>query len=346
MENKSHYYFFLLILIGSAILTFLIFYSYLTSLLLAVVLSVIFRPLHRWVSKIFSGGNQANSFSSFITILIVTVLVITPLIFLAKQIYFESQNLYYGLTDEGSRSGLIQGLNAFSASLSNKLYGIFPAYNFDDFNITRYVQNTLEWAFANLDTIFSSFVKFGFEIFIMLFALFYMLRDGGKLKRDTILLSPLSDDYDEKIFSKLRQAIRSVVVGSLAVSLIQGIITGIGFYIFGVPNPSLWGSAAVITALIPGIGTSIVVVPGILYLFFTSTHLYALGLLIWSVLSITFVDNYIGPMLVNRGVNVHPFLILLSVMGGLAYFGPIGYIAGPLIVALLFALLEIYKSNR
>ena len=346
MENKSHYYFFLIILVGVGILTFLIFYSYMTSLLLAVVFSVMFRPLHRFISRIFSKGNQSSSVSTFITLSIVAILVIIPLIFLSRQIYSESESLYYSLTDEGSRSSLIDALNTFSASLSNRLGGIFPAYSFDDFNITRYVQNFLEWSFANLDTIFSSVAKFALQIFIMLFALFYLLRDGFKLKQDIISISPLADNYDEKIFSKLKQAIRSVVTGSLVVGIIQGLLTGIGFYIFGVPNPALWGSFAVVAALIPGIGTSLIIVPGVLYLFFMSTHLHALGMLIWGILAVGLVDNFLGPMLVNRGVNVHPFLILLAVMGGLAYFGPIGFIAGPLIVALLFALLEIYKTTR
>ena len=180
----------------------------------------------------------------------------------------------------------------------------------------------------------------------MLFALFYLLRDGGKLKQGVIMISPLNDQYDEKIFSKLKQAIRSVVVGSLVVSFIQGLLTGIGFFVFGVPNPALWGSFAVVSALIPGIGTSLVLLPGVLYLFFMSTNLHALGLLIWGIVAVGLIDNYLGPTLVNRGVHIHPFLILLSVMGGLVFFGPIGFIAGPLIVALLFALLEIYKTTR
>jgi hypothetical protein len=100
--------------------------------------------------------------------------------------------------------------------------------------------------------------------------------------------------------------------------MIQGLLTGIGFYVFGVPNPALWGSFAVVAALIPGIGTSLVIVPGVLYLFFVNTHLHALGMLIWGILAVGLIDNFLGPMLVNRGVNIHPFLILLSVMGRLA----------------------------
>src|SRR3989344_2444784 len=346
MENKSQHYFFLALLLGVAVLTAFIFLQYLTSLLIAVVFSVVFRPLHRGISKVFSKGHQSSSISTFITLLIVAVLVITPMIFLAKQIYVESENLYYSLTDEGERSTIIQTLNDFSASLSNRLYGVFPAYNFDSFNITKYVQNFLEWSFANLDTIFSSVTRFAIQIFIMLFALFYLLRDGGKLKQDIIAISPLADKYDDKIFAKLKQAIRSVVVGSLVIGFIQGILTGLGFYIFGVPNPALWGSLAVVAALIPGIGTSLVLIPVILYLFFMSTHLHALGLLIWGIVAVGLIDNYLGPLMINRGVHIHPFLILLAVIGGLSLFGPIGFIAGPLILALLFALLEIYKTTR
>jgi predicted PurR-regulated permease PerM len=345
MQNKIQNYFFLAILVGVIILTICIFYPYLTSLLLALVFSVMFRPLHRWVSKIFTGGRQHSSISAFITLLIVAILVITPLIFIGIQIYNESQNLYFSLTEEGSRSQFIHTLNNLSQALSDRFLNIFPAYNFDSFNLTNYVQNFLEWSFANLDTIFSSVSKLALQIFVMLFALFYLLRDGGKFKQAIISLSPLKDDYDEKVFSKARQAIRSIVAGSLVVGFIQGVLTGLGFWIFGIPNPALWGSFAVVSAFIPGLGTSLVVVPGILYLFFTGAQFNAIGLLVWGTVAVGLIDNYLGPVLINRGVNVHPFLIFLSIMGGLVFFGPIGFIAGPLLVAMLFVLLEIYKVN-
>lgn len=346
MESKTQHYFFLVLLVGVIILTICIFYPYLTALLLALVFSVMFRPLHRWVSRWLARGSESSSLSSFATILIVALLVITPLIFLAQRIYVESEHLYFSLTEEDHRAEIITSLNNLSAVLSEKTFRVLPAYNFDSFNVTTYIQNFLEWSFANLDTIFSSATKLAFQLFIMLFALFYLLRDGPKLKRNMIAVSPLADSYDEKIFAKLRQAIRSVVAGSLVVSTIQGILTGIGFYIFGVPNPALWGSFAVVAALIPGVGTSLVLVPGIIYLFFASTGLHAFGLLAWGIVAVGLIDNYLGPQLINRGVQIHPFIILLSVIGGLAFFGPIGFIAGPLIVALLFALLEIYKSSR
>jgi predicted PurR-regulated permease PerM len=143
----------------------------------------------------------------------------------------------------------------------------------------------------------------------------------------------------------MEQAVYSIFAGSIIVALVQGILTGIGFTIFGVPNPALWGSIASVAALIPGVGTALVVVPGILYLFFTGSTGYAIGLLVWGILAVSLIDNFLGPILVNRGVKIHPFLILLSVLGGLIFFGPVGFLLGPIILAFLFALLDIYRSS-
>jgi predicted PurR-regulated permease PerM len=172
-----------------------------------------------------------------------------------------------------------------------------------------------------------------------------MLRDGTSLRRQLIRFSPLVDTYDQKIFDKLELAIHSVVKGSLVVGIIQGVLTGIGFAIFDIPNPALWGSIAAIAALIPGIGTALVIVPGIIYSFFSGTMGATIGLAIWGVVAVGLIDNFLGPRLIERGVKVHQFLILLSVLGGITFFGPIGFIIGPLIVSLLYALLEIYKDS-
>jgi predicted PurR-regulated permease PerM len=211
--------------------------------------------------------------------------------------------------------------------------------------VTTILQRGLEWAFSNLDTVFSGASKIVLAVFIMLLALFYLLRDGRELKRQIIALSPLGDDDDNRIFKKLEQTIYSIFAGSILVGLIQGVLTGIGFAIFGVPNPALWGSIAAVSALIPGIGTSLVMVPGVLYLFFTGSTTPAIGLLIWGVLAVGLIDNFLGPIFINRGVKIHPFLILLSVLGGLIFFGPVGFVLGPIILAFLFALLDIYRAS-
>jgi predicted PurR-regulated permease PerM len=151
---------------------------------------------------------------------------------------------------------------------------------------------------------------------------------------------------DSHIFIKLEQAVKSIFVGSMSVAILQGISIGLSFNIFGVPNPALWGSIAAIAALIPGIGTSLVLVPGILYLFITGNTGPAIGQAIWGITAIIVIDNMLGSYLVNRGIKIHQFVILLSVLGGIVFFGPIGFVLGPLVLAFLFSLLEIYRSTK
>jgi predicted PurR-regulated permease PerM len=160
----------------------------------------------------------------------------------------------------------------------------------------------------------------------------------GKLK----VLSPLPDKYDSRVIQRLHDAINSVVRGALLIALIQGIVSGVGLSIFGVPNAVLWGSLAVIAALIPYVGTAAVITPAVVYLFLIDRTGAAIGLAIWGVVAVGLMDNFLGPRLVNRGIKLHPVVILLAVLGGLVFFGPLGYILGPLVVSLLFALLDIY----
>jgi len=109
-----------------------------------------------------------------------------------------------------------------------------------------------------------------------------------------------------------------------------------------VPSAILWGVIAAITALIPGFGTSLVIIPAILYLFLTGHIVQAVGLVIWGALAVGLIDNFLGPKLVGRGMHLHPLLVILSVLGGAALFGPIGFLLGPLCLGLFLTLFDIY----
>lgn len=346
MTPQSAHHFFTGLLLAVVILTVLILLPFLTPVVLALAFTVIFGPVHRYIRRVFFKNNERSNFAAFIIILLVAVIVLVPGIFIVTKIYTEIQDMYYFLTEESGRSSVVLLLNSATQWLSHALFDLFPAYSFDGFNITEYLQAGLEWAFSNIDTVFTGLSKVLLGIFVTFLALFYFLRDGKELKRQIIALSPLVDTDDERILRRLEQAVYSIFAGSLIVGVIQGILTGIGFALFGVPNPAVWGSIAAVAALIPGIGTSLVLVPGILYLFFTGTTGGAIGLLIWGVLAVGLIDNILGPILINRGIKIHPFLILLSVLGGLIFFGAIGFILGPLVLAFLFALLEIYRTSK
>jgi predicted PurR-regulated permease PerM len=342
MNTKLQTYFFFTLCTIALILVVFIFLPFLTPCLLAALGSVIFQPLHRLVSRFISRGRENNSLSSLITICIVIVVVLVPIFFLGSQLYQETKNLYSSLVDESGRAQAISGLNTITSAFSERFLGFQSTLSFESFNVVEYAEKALSWIFSHLNSVFSSAAKIMLDAFIFLFALFYLLRDGAMFKKRLLSWSPLPDVADEQVLNKLQQAVRSIVSGTLIIGIIQGMLTGIGFALCGIPNAALWGCIAAIVALIPAIGTSLVLIPGILYLFITGNQPGAIGLALWGVVAVGLVDNVLGPRFMNRGLNIHPLLTFLAALGGIIFFGPIGFIMGPLALAFLVALLEIH----
>lgn len=335
--HKPQFRFLLISLAISAVLIFFIFRPFLFSLILAVILAVVFHPFYQRVLKI---TRQHEGLAAIVTTLLVIVFVLTPLTFLGVQILREAQQLYSFLAENSGKDVVF---NIFK-NLVDKVQLMFPgakdfSFNFDT---DQYLKNGTTWLVQNLGAIFSNLAQLLVNSFIFLLAFYYLLKDGQKLKKIIANLSPLGDTENETIFKKLGSAIDSVVRGNLIIAIIQGTSTAIGLTIFGVPNPVLWGTVAAITALIPGVGTSLVIIPSIAFLFFSNEIMPMFGLIIWGIVAVGLIDNFLGPRLVGRGMRLHPLLVILSVLGGVAFLGPIGFLIGPLVVSFFFAFLDIY----
>lgn len=338
-HQKSELYFLLVLLAGIFVLAFLIFNPFLYALILAIVFATIFQPLHK---KILVMTRERKGLAALLATISVLIVVVAPLTFLGIQIFQEASGLYSSLVENSGATDLSRGIGGYLQSLVR----FSPVPIETSFDINQYLKQGLSWLLQHLGPLFANVAKAIVGVFIFLVALYYLFKDGRKLKAMVVALSPLQDIHDETIFNKLSLAVNSVIKGSLAVALVQGTLTAIGFFIFGVPNATLWGSVAAITALIPGIGTALVLLPAILYLYFSGATLFAIGLLVWGVVAVGLVDNFLGPKLVERGMRLHPFLILLSILGGMGFFGPLGFLLGPLVLSLLFALLEIYFAIK
>jgi predicted PurR-regulated permease PerM len=343
MDHKLSSYFFFILLLGAMVAAVVTFLPFLTPLLLAAAAAVLAYPVYGFILRSIGDGKFKKSMAALITVLLILIVILVPLFFLAGSIYGEIQTLYISLTDEGNRSQTIQVLNSFSQSLSDKILGVLPAYSFDSLNVTEYIKSALELAFSNLDNIFGSLVKVAGYALVFLLALFYFLRDGVVLIKRVLSWSPqLSDNY-VIVIRAFKRGIQSIFMGSLVVGILEGISTGLAFTAFGIPAPALWGTVAAVASLIPGFGTSLIILPGVAYLLITGQYIFAIGLLVWGYAAIILLDHTLGPALINKGVNVHPFIVLLSILGGLVAFGVIGLFLGPLILVLLFTLLDIYK---
>lgn len=209
-----------------------------------------------------------------------------------------------------------------------------------------YVTGALEWLVSHVGTAFASVLGIFLRVLIFMMALYYFLKEGMKLEKVLIKKSPLHDDDAATILNQLKRTISSVVKGSLAIACIQGALAGVGFLIFGVPNAALWGVSTAVAALIPGVGTSLVLGPAIIYLFITGSLWQAVGMLLWSVFLVGLIDNFLAPRLMGKGAMLHPLVILLSVLGGIALYGPVGIFLGPLTISFLFAVFTVYSNKK
>lgn len=305
---------------------------FVSALALAAIIVVICYPMYEKILPYMP--KQSKNLASFVSTLIVMFVIVLPLVvlssFLAREIIGFVQTV-----ESGDQEYLEQGRIALEQVTSRFL----PDF---EINLSSSVTQGTQWFAGNLPAIFAGTLSTIISFFIALIGSFYFFRDGKELMQLAIKASPLPDKEDRYIFDRLTTAVRAVVTGTVSIALIQGLLAAFGFTIFGIEQAVLLGSLTAIVALIPGIGTPFITIPAVIYLFVTGDITNAIGLLVWSIVIVSLVDNLVGPYLIGRGNNMHPFIILIAVLGGLIYFGPIGFIVGPVIVTLFMSLLEIY----
>lgn len=336
----KHYplYFLFLFITASLAIVFFIIQPFFGPLILAMVFAFLFHPTYE---KILSFIPTRSSTASLITTMIAVIILLLPVTLIGNQVFQESKHVYQNLISDNT--GGFLGLVESSINYARESLPLPSDLNID---ISQYAKDSLRSIIQNLGVIFSSFAKILLNVFIFLMAFYFFLKDGDKLKDYIIALSPLNDKDDSLIVSRLKKAVLAVVKGNLTISLIQGTLTGIGFAIFGIPNAVLWGTTAAIAALIPGIGTALVITPFVIFLFFTGNTFNAVGLLLWGMTAVGLVDNVLGPKLVSRNMQIHPLVVFLSVLGGFSFFGPLGFILGPLAISLSIGLIDIYFSLK
>jgi len=331
-EQKLEAYFFTALFIGIFVLVGILFYPFIGALALAMVLAILSMPLYDWLlSKL-----RRPNLTALIVTFGVTLVVLVPATGLLILLIDEAGNI--------AQSAANFDFSDFSHMLSDGHSRLLEALPFlAQVDIPNLVQRSMEYIGSHAAAAVTETVSAVFKMFVAIIALFFFIRDGHVFICNLVKLSPLSDDEDLQIVEKLRTVAYSLIRGTMVIAVLQGVLTGIGFVIFGIPNPVLWGSVAAVGALIPTLGTGVVALPAATYLLLTGQYAAAIGFGAWAMLIVGLVDNIIGPKLVGEGARIHPLFILLSVLGGLAVFGLPGFFLGPLIFGILVALSEIYR---
>ncbi len=333
-------YFLILLILLAGVLVFYVLAPFMAPLALGIIFAVLLHPLYHRMTG-WLGGRE--SLAAFLTVIVSVLVMLIPMSILGAQLVSEAQGLYVDIAFNQERPFQDEWLARVSPWIDSYApYASGESTRFTE-NISVYAQEAAAWILQHLGAAFSGISTFFLQTFIFLMTLYYLLRDGARLKHVVIEVSPLADEDDEMIFQKLGLAVNSVVKGKLVIALIQGLLSGVGFALFGVPNPVMLGFIAALVSLVPPLGTGLILVPAVLYLVVVGAIGPAIGLAIWSVVAVGLIDNMLGPKLMGSGMALHPLLVLLSVLGGLAFFGPIGLFLGPIAVSFLVTLLSLYR---
>lgn len=334
VSRAVEYAFFFGLLGVAGYMVWLIMSPFMSALALSAIIVTICSPLHERILR--RTPKQNKTLAALITTLITFIVIILPVILLSSLLVKEVVGFYQDIN-----SGNSFGFTTTLQHVERQIQVVVPGYTLDTSSQMEAIGTWLSEHFA---AIFAGTVSTIFTFVLSILGSFYFFRDGKELMQILIKASPLPDKEDRVIFERMARAVRAVATGTLFLAIIQGTLVAIGFALFDVGRPLLWGSVASLGALMPGVGTTIVTVPAIIYLFLVGNTVSAVALLFWSVLIVGLVDNIVGPYLMGRGNNMHPFVILISVLGGIALFGPLGFIVGPVITTLFFVLLEIYNQ--
>ncbi len=334
-QKFLEYVFFFAVLTGSGYLVWQLFSPFISAIALAAIVVTICYPLYEKVLKIVPRNNK--SVASLASLFLVMIIIVAPLFALGSLILREALSIYT-LVNSSNHVSFID----FLSKIETFIQVFIPSFSLDTANV---VQQTASFIANHLVSVFTNTASTLFLFFIALIASYYFFRDGKYFTAYLIKLSPLKDANDLLIIRRLAIAVRSVALGTVSIALLQGVLTAIGLSIFGFDRAILWGCVAAIGALVPGVGTTVVFIPAVLYLIATGSQLAAIALGIWGALAVGLIDNLLGPYMMSRGNNVHPFLLLLSVLGGITLFGPIGFILGPVILSLFLVFLELYHTQ-
>jgi len=312
-----------------------LFEPFLGVLALAAIIVTICYPLHKRVCTLVYKKNA--SLASMVSLLIVVGVVIVPLILISSFLLREALSMYT-LFDTASHTTFTSVLEHVETVTQT----FVPEFKLD---IGGIIASVASFVASHLLTIFAGTAGTVLSFMLALIATFYFFRDGSRITRYLVKLSPLRDGEDTRILERLATSVRSVALGTVLVALIQGILTATGLWLFGFDRAILWGVVAALGALIPGVGTAIVFIPAIIFLILTEAYVKAGGVALWAFCAVGLIDNILGPYLMSKGNPLHPFVILLSVLGGVILMGPLGFVIGPVIASLFTVLVELFAEH-
>lgn len=309
----------------------------------AVVLAVLFQPVNKRMLSLVKGR---ASLAAVLTTLVVVFVIVIPLGLLATAVTQQALGIYRRIATGEIQLHAPLDFVERSIPLLSELLG---AYGIDVESIRTSIENAAMTASRYIATEALAFgrdaLTFAILFFLMLYLLFFFIRDWERILDGVIRALPLGDDRERTLLAKFAEVSRATMKGTMVVALVQGAIGGITFAILGIEAAVFWGVAMGIFSLLPAIGPAIVWIPAAVILFALGNIWTAVIIVLVGTFVIGLVDNLLRPILVGRDTKMPDYIVLLSTLGGLTAFGLAGVVAGPLIAALFLVVWEMFVEE-
>jgi predicted PurR-regulated permease PerM len=309
-----------------------------------IVLAILFIPLYR---RLLRATNQKANLSALLTLLSIVVMVIIPVALISASLVQQAVGIYdmmkSGHIDFGRYfSQIIGALPGWVVSLLER-FDLTSMASLQE-KLTSFASEASQFAAKYALNFASNTFDFLVSMTIMLYLLFFLLRDGHALAGRIRTAVPLSRKYKQRLFNHFTTVIRATVKGNVLVAIVQGALGGLIFWILHVQAPLLWAVVMAFLSLLPAVGAAIVWAPVAVYFLVTGSVWQGVVLILFCVFVIGLVDNILRPILVGKDTKLPDYVVLLSTVGGMALFGLNGFVIGPVIAALFISSWDLFAS--
>ena len=342
LEDRS----FLLLVIAVSLAFAWILWPYSGAVLWATVLAIVFAPMYRRLSR---SMRQKRTLAALATLLVIVLIVILPLTLITALLLQEGFSVY-----ERIQSGELNIGEYFK-----QIFGALPSWVtdlLDRFELTNVrvmqerlssgLMKTSQFLATQALNIGQNTFDFIIDLFIVLYLLFFLLRDGDGLTRRIRNAIPLHAEQQRDLLNKFTAVIRATIKGTVVVAILQGALGGLIFWALGVRAPVLWGALMAVLSLLPAVGSALVWLPVAIYFLVTGAIWQGIVLIAFGVLVIGLVDNVLRPVLVGKETKIPDYVVLVATLGGIAIFGLNGFVIGPVIAAMFMAVWDIFSASR
>ncbi|MEZ2744816.1 AI-2E family transporter [Halopseudomonas bauzanensis] len=341
-ENKS--FILLLALVSVAFIWLLLpFYG---AVFWGTILALIFQPMQR---RFEARLNQRRGLAALITLLIILLMVILPVSLLAGALVQEGAAIYQRIDTGTLNFGdyLQQVINALPDFAQDLLarFGMTDISSVQE-RISQLAMSGSQYLATKAFSIGQNTFQFLISFAIMLYLLFFLLRDGRQVASRIRRAIPLGEGYKQHLLSKFTTVIKATVKGNIAVAVVQGALGGFIFWALGLQGALLWGVIMAVLSLLPAVGAGLIWGPVAIYFLATGAIWQAAVLTAFGAVVIGLADNVLRPILVGKDTKLPDYVVLISTLGGLALFGLNGFVIGPLIAALFIAAWSLYAEAR